>query len=532
MPTINQHWYVNNNARPYPLDDTATTVDDKGNLAPTDIIIDMALRFPETYGYRAALSSITATSKIVSVTIIGTKDDETEFSPLAVFTMKQPIVEGKAYALQAQVPGVGGWIVFGSGVAGADYRGKFSTPSQGLLAAKAARPYKPLPVESVRSVHDQQPLTGLISLRASDPLEIVSETLEINDVLRQAIVFRLVEVSGASGSNASGTEKQESVFSKFAGPCGSRPESFTCPDPAPIEFINSVHPNCFGQITLDFRGCARLTPIEEFHGALIECQASLLDVCPAPFLPNSEGLLPSEYEPVIVPTPPTTTTTTTVPPGESVSASDLLPYCECFDTSTSVNWETKSGSFGFVAEDSPEENEVCGVSNVSYESRSASSYNLAIWNGFDALNIGRVTSADFKLSAGPSGSKRNGGILLNYRPHAVNAGQFVWFAAIMDYDTQQVKFYRFTGTSLIPVIEVSTPGIVLDEWYHMEITVEPAPGTVMITIAIVGVTTPAFVTTIGPFGVSSYAPSSGKNGVFSDRGVTQWSYWCYDELPE
>jgi hypothetical protein len=531
MPaSINQHWYSANNSRAYPLDDAATAIDNSGDYLPSDILADAAIRFPTTYGQRASISSVTVTSKVVSVTLVAGTDND--FAPLAILTLPQPVVPGKAYTIQAQVPGVGGWLVFGGGVKDKDYRGRFLSASQAMLCAKAARAYRPFPIPSVRSIQHQQPLSGLVSLRASEPMEIVAETREIENQLRQAIVFRLVDVSGASGSNTSGTAKQESVFSKFAGPCGGRPESYTCPDPAPVEFINSIYPDCFGQITLDFRGCARLTPLEDMHGAIIECQASLADVCPEPFLPDSDGFLPSEYTPVNVPAITTTTTTTTPDPAESASGSDILPYCECFDGSTAADWVVKSGTFGFVIDDSPSEGDFCPPgSSISYESQNSSMSNLAIWNGPDALNIDRVTTADLKIMTGVPGSKHNAGILLNYRPHGSISGQFIWFAAVMDYDTQTVRFLRFNGSAAITILEVPVPGIVLDEWYRMTVTTTPGVGTTNIEIEIEGITTPAFSVTAGPFGVASYAPSSGKNGVFSDRSVSRWSYWCYDEVP-
>lgn len=530
MPTINEHWYSANNTRIYPLDDIATGLDDNGQLAPTDILVDAALRFPETYGQRAALSTITVTKNIVSVTIVGVLPDNS-FSPLAIFTMKQPVQQGKAYAVQGQVPGVGGWIVFGSGVKDNDYKGRFSTPEQGLLLARTARPYRPLPVESVRAIDNQQALTGLVSLRASEPMEIVAEAVEINDVLRQAVMFRLVDTAEVTSSTATSSTQQESVFRRFAGPCGGRPESYTCPEPTPIEFINSVYPDCNGRITLDFRGCARLTAIEDLHGAIIECQASLGDVCPDPFLPNSAGLLPSEYEAADVPVPTTTTTTTTLPPSESASANDLLPYCECFDLSTADDWVEISGDFGFTADDSAEEGDFCEAGDsIAYYSQTTSGYNLAIWDGNDVLNIDRKTTTDVKLTAGPAGAKRNGGLLLNYRPHLSIAGQYVWFAVVLDYDTQEVRLIRFNGTAPVTLLTVASPGIALDSWYRIVASVSPVPGSTAILVEIQGITNPSFLVTLGPVTVSSYSPSSGKNGVFSDRAQTRWSYWCYDVL--
>lgn len=533
MPTINEHWYSANNTRLYPVDDSATAVDDDDELMPTDIVVDAAIRFPETYGTRAAISTLTVTKNVVSVTIVGVTESNA-FSPLAIFTLKQPVQQGKAYPVQAQVPGVGGWIVFGSGVKDGNYRGRFSAAEQGLLAAKAARAYRPLPVESVRSINNQQALTGLVSLRASEPMEIVAETVEIDDILRQAVMFRLVDTAGVTSSTATTSTQQESVFSRFSGPCGGRPESYTCPEPTPVEFINSVYPDCNGRITLDFRGCARLTAIEDMHGAIIECQASLTDVCPDPFLPNSAGLLPSEYTAVDLPIPITTTTSTTLPPGESASAFDLLPYCECFDASTSPDWIVEAGSFGFVGDDSPAESDFCPAgANVSYSSLSASGYNLAVWDGGDVLNIDRTTIADIKLVAGPAGAKHNGGILLNYRPHQSIAGQFVWFAVVLDYDAQEVKLIRFNGVAPVTLVSVSTPGVTLDAWYRVTVTVKPGTGGgTDITVTVQGITNPLFSATFGPFTAGNYSPSSGRNGVYSDRSQAYWSYWCYTEAAE
>ena len=115
MPIRNQNWYDLNESRPFPVDDTATGMSDAGSRLPSDLIADLQLRFRDSAGRRAWFGAVTNTPSIVTVTILATDEALTagSFMPLATISLPKPVVARRPYALDAQYPGAGGWIVFG-----------------------------------------------------------------------------------------------------------------------------------------------------------------------------------------------------------------------------------------------------------------------------------------------------------------------------------------------------------------------------------------------------------------------------------
>lgn len=282
----NLHWYNANTARDYPLADQATAKDHAGGRLPTHILADLNLRFPDSYGTVAFISAVAVTENLVSVLIQAAADesDTTSFVPLAVVSLPQPVIPWRHYALSPQSDGVGGWIVFGEGIAEA-YTGRF-TVAAGLLCPRAARAYRPLPVRSVSKLSNAQRLSGLILLQAESPLELVGETRTIEGVEQTVGILRLVQSADNAATN---------VFEEFAGPCGKRAETGNCGDPVPIEYLNAVQPDCNGNLIIEFSGCARLGIDADGHGVVVDCRLNLADACIGDNLPASDGVLANEY---------------------------------------------------------------------------------------------------------------------------------------------------------------------------------------------------------------------------------------------
>lgn len=569
MPVRNAHWYNANEGRAYPVDDAATCDDDRGRRLPPDLISDLNLRWPTTLGKYAFVTAVANTAALITVTIQAADSPTATagFTPLAVVSVRKPVQSGRMVALQPQVPGVAGWIVFGSGTDGEPYAGRFSTPAQSRLTPRAARPYRPLPVKSLQARNAADRLTGVVTLKASEPLAVAKEERFLDGALRDVIVVRLVDNEGAEGfpvptdaADITGY-KATSVFQQFAGPCGKRPESNTCGCPSPIEFINAVAPDCNGTITMEFRGCAQVAEVQDIPGIAVACQLGLVDACLAAQIPSSEGLLPSEYDPVNVPVPPDIPPEP-LPPTPSVSyvPNVDLPFVACF-VGGNVELGTAAGSWVWSEASGPTvacppqttpvyfpvseslsasasvsvstSTSMVTVPDGSIESASAAGRSVALFD-VDASTVYRRATTEALLTQGPVGAKRNAQLVINYRPHTSVGGQYVYYAAEVDYDTQTFRLVRFNGTTFQTVAPASVvaPGIQLDKWYRVTAEVLPGvvAGDVAITVRLESVEDATIDVTLAAQ-VSSYQPTTGKFGVGTNRAISRFSYLKIEEAP-
>lgn len=557
MPIRNLHWYNQNEGIAYPVDEAASAVDDTDTALPSNILVDLHLRWPEHLGRYAFLSAVSVTPSLATITIQATDDlDSPGLTPLAVLTVVKPIEDGRVYPLRPQAAGVGGWAVFGSGVEDHEYAGRFSSPRQGRLAPRAARSYRPLPVKSASIEHASRKLTGVVTLRATLPLLMAKEEREIGGELHDCIVLRLTDVVGADGfvippeaAEISGF-KETSTFLEFAGPCSSRPESGTCGTPQPIEFINAVSPDCDGVITLEFRGCATIARILDLCGIAIDCGLGMTDACQPPYIPDSEGRLPSEFAPVVI-DPPLEPPPEPPPEGTSESLIEFgeLPYKDCFFDGVADDFSIKSGMWQMVADDDTpgivcaDETYVVSQSlSQSFVSLSlgrflgslgtatASTRNVIVWEGFDDSATNRRVQTDVKMLPGPSGAKHNAAIVMNWKPHPSDSNRSVYFVAEIDYDNQLFRVARFNGINFIPIVPVSVPGLTLDEWYRIEVKVTPtSPGQTLIQARLTSVLSPETIDVTISVVVNTYAPSDGRFGFGSTRSLARFGYFLIEE---
>jgi hypothetical protein len=548
MAVRNQHWYNANETRSYPIDETATRVSDQGQKLPNNILSDINLRYPQILGQYPFLSSVGITENLVSITIqAATALSGTPiFAPVAVFSILQrDIIEGRPYALEPQYPGAGGWVVFGSGVQEL-FTGRFSAPTQSLIAPRAARFYRPFPVENISKLNNNDILTGILQLRGNEPIEVVKENRVINGVARDVIVVRLKP----DGTLRVGGQ-EVNVFEALAGPCNKRPESGNCDDPAPIEFINTVPPDCDGNITIELRGCAEIARVTDQCGVVVDCSMGLIDACLDNRLPDDDGRLPNEYDdlcffseisespPFISEEPPIS-----ISPGISESAISLpspIPFFECFALSPTLkdpDWSVRSGSFLPVSDTTQTIHSFCSGSieteRGTDESQSLSAQNLQLWEGSTEPTTGQRVTAYVKMLPLPVATKHNAGIVLNFRGRVGVPSQNEYFLVQIDHDTQEFGSFRFNGITLVPTTaSVTLPSLILlDEWYTISAEiVDVGGGNVNITAFLDNLTGPAVSVTLGPLTTSRYLPDDGVHGVRADRAATRFGFFSIEDLP-
>jgi hypothetical protein len=549
MAIRNQHWYSINEGISYPVDEKATGVDDAGMLIQNNIITDLYLRWPSTLGAYAFISSISVTKNLVSVTFLSsTTTAGDEFKPLAVISVARPVTEGRQYALNAQVDGVNGWIVFGSGANSATtYSARFATAQQTFLTVRAAKTYSPLAISGVKTIAAAGLLSDIVRLRGTAPVEIVGETRDIDGVLRTVAVVRLVDTSVEATRNNTTTQGATSVFRQFAGPCGARPDSNTCTKP-PIEFVNSVAPDCDGLLTIEIKGFALAARLDGECGVVIDATVGLFDACLPPQIPNSAGLLPSQYtEQNIIPPEPPPEPPVEPLPSESLISVINLPYYEGFadgsadmfaPAAASGPWEViiTTGDTtrpSWLSQSLSDSLSIGDPIQYALASTSSATRNITLWQGFVVQSVFRRVLIHTRMRTGVIGAKHNTGLVLNYRPHATVAGLYEYHVVILNYDTQSLRIYRFNGLQLLSVItDVYVPGIKLDDWYSLAVTVLPGTTTeeTSLYVELQGLTVPTISATVGPVLVNNYRSSTGYFGFYADKAISEFGYFYLEEV--
>jgi hypothetical protein len=567
MSIRNNQWYNLNEQRDYPLDDTASALSDNGERLPAALISDLRLRWPDTYGRYAFVSSAAVTPYIVTFMIEATNDlDNSPSSSVLIAGISIPLsefIQGRTYPLTTFKPGVGGFVTIGSGV-DVLFKGLFSSPRQTLLTARAARASRVPPVPTLGIEQAASALKGVVNLVARSPIELVKEPRVIDGVeYENVIVFRLVE----EASDIAVDTFAASVYSRYAGPCGRRAGSKSCVDPQPIQTINGVAPDCDGVLVLEFEGCATVGRNTEDCGVIIDCNLGLSASCDPPYLPElSTGKLPSEVPPAIIPPP--------IPPeppvGPEVSISEnivsllSLPYCDTFDDGIAYNFSPTGNSlFGIIADDSPGERACCdgppptsdahgcdtsqsiSISENAWLVESildvSASYgavapaaqartNISLFTA-DVQTLFRKYTTDAQITQGQLGSSLNAGILVNYQ--GTTSGLGTYFLVRLDVAGSTFGVYYFNGVQLVPLSEVEVIDARTGDWYRMAFTLVPDTVTqtsVSLVAELDGITDPTVAVTINT-SISSnlWGSDSGLAGLYANRSRSYFSFWRIDE---
>ena len=498
MVIRNNDWYNLNSTRQYPLDDNATGDTDSTGSLPSNIIVDCHMRFPLLAGKFAYISSVNVTENLVSVTFLAAqtvsaeKDSAaphvvSEFGPLAVVTVQNP-VEYRPYPLEELYPGVGGWIVFGSGIH-EPYRADFTTPEQAFITPGAARWYRGLPVPSVQKEGVADTLTGLVRLKGSNTVSITAPAAGrvINGVTRRAIVIAVKDGLGLL------------ALSDLIGPCGQRPESRTC-DALPIEYINTVDPDCDGNIDIRFIGSlvstypyASLSSGSSIPDAGLEIDFGLgiTDACVTQeCLPDDTGKLCNDYQDLcesessqaLAESSSSLSSSSESSLSLSSSSCGSLPYGTSFDDLTAQDFVVKSGSWAFkdldihtVSESSSAESQgwdppTPGAAIV-YEPTHSTHRNTSIWDscdyealtGLSYTDIARErrTWTDVYIPADATA-----GLVFNYRNSPYTGNPHYLFAGI-DTFSSQLLVGKFSGSGWTEVTSSGSAALSHNTWYRI-----------------------------------------------------------------
>ena len=498
MVIRNNDWYNLNSTRHYPLDDNATGDTDTTGSLPSNIIVDCNIRFPLLAGKFAYIGSVNVTENLVSVTILvaqtvtaekGSQAPNviSEFGPLAVVTVVNP-TEYRPYPLEALYPGVGGWIVFGSGIKEA-YHADFTTPEQSFLTPGAARWYTGLPVPSVQKEGVADTLTGLVRLKGSNSVSVTAPAAGrvINGITRRAIVIAVKDGLGLLS------------LSDLVGPCGQRPESRTC-DALPIEYINTVDPDCDGNIDIRFIGTlvstypyASLSSESSIDAAGLEVDFGLgiTDACVTQeCLPDDTGKLCNDYQDlcesvssqVLDGSSSSSSSSSSDSLSLSSSSCGSLPYGTSFDDLIAQDFAVKAGTWEFkdldvhtVSESESAESQGWDPptpgEDIVYMPADHSTRNTSIWDscdyealtGLSYVDIARErrTWTDIYIPADATA-----GLVFNYRNSPYTGNPHYLFAGI-DTFRSQLLIGKFSGSGWTEVTSSGAAALHPNTWYRI-----------------------------------------------------------------
>jgi hypothetical protein len=489
MAITNHPWLNLNESRRYPLDDSATGTDDAGVNFSDAILVDCQLRWPTTYGQYAYLGGVTVTDKIVTLLFLAanTVDDPANYLPLAAVTVTKPL-RPTAYAVTPLQSGVAGFVALGPCLEACALR--FSTPRQGLLMPRIAQPYRVDGVTSLAKAGVVTQLTGLVNFLAGPDIEITQELLSIGGELRQALVARLAAATASRNTLAA-----------YAGPCGVRPESRTCPAPG-IETINGVAPDCDGNIEIVFENLTNYVYADcgsEGAGIIIEQGIGIEDVCAGRRYTTRPGQ--DDCDGVIV---------------SSSSLSYGLSYPgypqDDFDSlsggpaSLSVDdtWTIRGGDF--------DESEQA----IDPSTQNVATYNIA----GAAINRTLAVSLRFTDPVVPA----RGGLVLNWR-HPFSQPFPTYFAAYLDQHAGKLSILRFNGEAFVVEAEALLgAAAIIGHYYRITAEVTDAGGgNIALDVRVDGVTDPGWPTTSIATTSSRYLPSDGYVGIGTDRCYADFS---------
>jgi hypothetical protein len=537
---------------------------DQGQLLPSSVIADLRLRWPSDLGHYAFLSAIAVTKGLVTILISVTTTENNSGNNavlLAGLTLpKSSLTQGRTYALQSFQTGAGGFVSLGDTDI-PDYSGSFSSPLQSLLTPRAARPARRPPVRSIGVENLASPLSGLVNLTAAPPLQIRKVTRLINGVEYDNVIA--IGLTQSTFELAGAAAVQDSVFSRFTGPCGKRVGAKSCEDPQPVEFINGVPPDCYGTIVLEFQGCAVLGRNVEDCGVVIDCELGLSASCQPPYLPNLQtGELPNEPASVLIKPdlPPQPPVTPDFSISESVETVLSLPYCDTFDDEVAHGFFPLGDSvWEFVADDSPGEyfccegpplaadDYGCSASSISSNGdliqkptplasygvlteKALTQTNISLWTS-DIQTLYRTYTTDFILINNEPGDQQIAGLVLNYRLLPNLLPNYV--VAILDLRNSRFGIYFFNGAALAPLATAVVMASSLEDWYRMQVTVIPTPGNpyaVLLTAKLLGISDPTIDVTISTtLSTGLWGEDAANSGFYTARSKAYFSFWRVDE---
>lgn len=284
---MNQHWYNRNETQVYPIDERSTAIDDTGVRLGHSILIDLSLGYAGLSDDEVFVSSVSVTTMSVALVVLVRRqtDPTGVFRPLASFTAAKPIDENRALPLASLGESARGWVTLGSGIQ-QPYSGRFSSPQQSRVATRTTHTFRGNVLESVVLPYSTEPQSGLVDIRPTAPVVVAAESISIPGIgLRRVIVFSLDD-----------SQTYESTYRAVTGACQQRAEEGNCGSPEPIRTVNSVVPDCNGQLVVEFIDCATPFPVSPLSRNTVEIRCGLTQavLCKPTKLPDADGVLPGE----------------------------------------------------------------------------------------------------------------------------------------------------------------------------------------------------------------------------------------------
>lgn len=528
MPVRNQNWYDLQEGRRYPLDDLSTGIDDTGAPIADNIIVDCHIRFPNTLGNCAYVSAIHVSENIVTVLISAADSVNAPavFKPIAAISLAKPIETGVNQPITPLIPGVAGWVAFGSGI-GENFSGKYSAPIQTLITKRCARPYRPLPIPTLGKLTLSTALSGIVKILGRSPVVASYELTDVDGAQVPAIVFRLV-----------GNIGDDNILDNYGGPCKKRPESGTCDKPG-LQNINGVKPDCDGNIQITANGFAIL-PFKNNQGGCdggidIITDRGLAEACAensVPYKRYRDLCAPSVSTSDDLPYWPDPLEQIPVPPDivSSISLGDPDVTGSCFPVNTCIDFAyadasaflTKVGLFVFEQTAPPvfcSSASLAADDKYSYAAADTSGLNLAVLrNCGEDITAGQSVTLQLRLSPGP---RRNGGVILNYVPaDPVNKKSATFIAAILDIDAGGLQIVRYNGANF--VVEATTVyALNVTDWYEITATVQKTENSVVISATATNLAEPNnTITLTTSTSAAKFGTPTNAIGLFANRAYT------------
>lgn len=538
MPVRNQNWYDLQAGRRYPLDDRSTGLDDAGEFLRDSLIVDCHLKFPEAYGNYAFISGITVTANIVTV-VISASDSLVAGSSkiIAAVSVAKPLTTNTNYPLQGIVDGVAGWIAFGPGVSD-NFVGRYSTPIQTLIAPRNGRPYREMPVKTLRKYGVQEKLQNIVNIAAQAPVFAEYAQVEILGKTANAIVLSL-------RGNTQNLDYEPLQY--FLGPCGARPESDTCAK-SPILAINGVTPDCNGNIEIVFDAGLSGYLFDGCGGIAIGAPIGLADACAKedPKIGGADECAPSSSsqsssssgtisESSSSSSADSTSSSATTTSSSSSSAVCLtLPLCLPLLNDNGLT--ARAGVFYTETRTAPE---TCdsGVPTTNTISRNVLRSSLVTGTNLLILdNCASDWALDHRVSAVlqlGGGARRNGGVVLNYlTPAQAGGANHKYLTATINLETAAFQLFRYNGSTLVneftALFEDYDFSFDPTAWYVVSITpMLLDPGQLNSDVVVfcelkkLGEATPDISFSVT---VDEYGPIMGSVGLFSNQAYTYFSH--------
>lgn len=264
MSVMQHNWYDSNSVRQYPMDMSATSIDDFENPIPTALLQDVNVYVPEHLGVvEVYIGSCHMTGAVASVVLVGLSAG----GPVPLCSAVTTPGASRLTAVEPLTDGVRGWVVLGIPNANGVGRWTASNPSQTRLAAGCWSAYRRPPVLSLGASGRRIRLTGDVEIRASWHLQLVSDTRQVSGRAARVMVLRLdPELPNETKSS------YVAVCVDTGGACS----------PAPIQTINKVRPDADGNITVEIRGIDLSSLVDSsgrVNGVVLRSQLGMIDIC-------------------------------------------------------------------------------------------------------------------------------------------------------------------------------------------------------------------------------------------------------------